>query len=109
MPIMEDTNDLSASAQTQKRLWDADPEAWALYSEPHNLPLFEAVLRAAGVGDGSRVLDIGCGTGLLLQLASQRGAITSGIDVAPGMLGVAATRVPDADLRLDDLQELPFA
>ncbi len=108
MPITADDTPVSDAALLQRRLWDADPEGWSLYSEPHNRPLFEAVLDAALVGSGTRLLDVGCGTGLVLQLAAARGATVSGIDIAPGMLGVAAARVPGADLRLHDLQTLPF-
>jgi SAM-dependent methyltransferase len=109
MPITVDTAPLSDAALLQQRLWDADPEGWALYSEPHNVPLFEAVLDAAHVAAGTRLLDVGCGTGLTLELAESRGATQTGVDVAPGLLGIAAGRLPDADLRLLDLQELPFA
>jgi SAM-dependent methyltransferase len=99
---------LSESALLQQRLWSADPEAWALYSEPHNRPLFEAVLDAARVGPGTTLLDVGCGSGLTLQLAAARGAIVSGIDVSPGLLAIAGDRLPRADLRLLDLQRLPW-
>jgi SAM-dependent methyltransferase len=99
---------LSASALLQQRLWSADPQGWALFSEPHTRPLFEAVLDGAAVTHGTRLLDIGCGTGLELQLATQRGAVVSGIDVSVGMLEVAEERLPDADLRVHDLQSLPF-
>jgi len=109
VPIIAEGEQLTQAAQLQRRLWDADPEGWALFSEPHNVPLFEAVLDAAGARPGIRLLDVGCGTGLLLELAVARGATVSGIDVAPGMLGLASRRVPTADLRLRDLQSLPFA
>ena len=108
MPVIVDPTPLSDAALLQRRLWDADPEGWALYSEPHNRPLFEAVLDAARVGTGTRVLDVGCGTGLALELAQSRGATPTGVDVAPGLLGIAAQRLPQADLRLTDLQLLPF-
>ncbi|CAN5344088.1 class I SAM-dependent methyltransferase [soil metagenome] len=110
MPLdLSSTDELSASARTQQRLWGVDPEGWALFSEPHNRPLFDAVLDAAAVGTGSRLLDVGCGSGLVLLLASDRGAQTSGVDVSPGLLDIAGSRVPAADLRLHDLQILPFA
>ena len=63
---------ISAAAEVQRRLWGTDPQAWAELAEAHNTPLFAAVLDAAGVGPGTRVLDVGCGSGLTLVLARQR-------------------------------------
>jgi SAM-dependent methyltransferase len=104
---------LSAAALTQQRLWGSDPQAWADYAESHNRLLFEAVLDAAAsaVGglDGRRLLDLGCGTGLLLHLAHNRGAVVHGVDVVAGMLALAAVAEPTADLHLADLQHLPSA
>jgi SAM-dependent methyltransferase len=100
---------LTAAAQVQRRLWGTDPRAWADLAEAHNQPLFEAVLDAAKVGPGTRLLDVGCGSGLTLVLATQRGAIPAGLDISPGLLEVARDRLPGADLREGDLEYLPFA
>src|SRR3954468_3312618 len=100
---------ITEAAAVQRRLWGTDPRAWAELAEAHNRPLFEAVLAAAGVDAGTRVLDIGCGSGLALVLAAQRGATPAGIDISPGLLGVARERLPDADLREGDMEALPFA
>jgi SAM-dependent methyltransferase len=97
------------AAQVQRRLWGTDPRAWADLAEAHNRPLFNAVLDAAQVGQGTRLLDVGCGSGLTLQLAHERGAIPAGLDISPGLLGVARERLPDADLREGDMEFLPFA
>jgi FAD/FMN-containing dehydrogenase/SAM-dependent methyltransferase len=94
---------------TQRELWGRRPEDWSQLAEPQNLNLFRAVLDAAGVGPGTDLLDIGCGSGLALSLAAQRGARTAGIDIAPSLLAVARERVPDADLREGGLDVLPFA
>ena len=99
---------ISAAAEVQRRLWGTDPRGWADLAEAHNRPLFQAVLAAARVEDGSEVLDVGCGTGLALVLAAQRGAVPSGIDISPGLLGIARERLPGADLREGDMDELPF-
>jgi len=96
------------SAEVQRRLWGTDPRAWADLAEAHNQPLFEAVLDAADVGAGALLLDIGCGSGLTLVLAARRGARPSGLDISPGLLGVARERLPDADLREGDMEALPF-
>jgi SAM-dependent methyltransferase len=99
---------ISAAAEVQRRLWGTDPRAWVELAEAHNRPLFEAVLDAAQVGLGTRLLDVGCGSGLTLVLAQQRGAVPAGLDISPGLLQVARDRLPDADLREGDLEFLPF-
>ena len=99
---------ISGAALEQQKLWGADPAGWARFAEPHTRSLFEAVLAATGVTAGTRLLDAGCGSGLLLQLAQARGAAVTGLDVAPGLLAAARGRVPGAELWLGDLQRLPF-
>jgi FAD/FMN-containing dehydrogenase/SAM-dependent methyltransferase len=99
---------VTAAAQVQRRLWGTDPRAWAELAETHNRPLFEAVLDAAGAGPGTRLLDVGCGSGLTLVLAQERGAIPAGLDISPGLLGIARERLPAAVLREGDMEFLPF-
>jgi len=99
---------VTAAAQVQRRLWGTDPRAWAELAETHNQPLFEAVLHAAGAGPGTRLLDVGCGSGLTLVLAQERGAIPAGLDISPGLLGIARERLPAAVLREGDMEFLPF-
>jgi SAM-dependent methyltransferase len=70
--------------------------------------LYERALDAADVTEGTRLLDVGCGAGGALGLAVQRGAATAGLDATPELLAIAAERVPDADLREGDLEELPW-
>lgn len=96
------------SAATQGALWGAAAEDWAALIEPLSTPLFETVLDAVGVEDGTRCFDAGCGSGLALQLARSRGAKVVGIDASAGLLEVARRRVPDGDIRQGDLEELPF-
>jgi SAM-dependent methyltransferase len=105
---MNGASAISLAAQVQRRLWGTNPRAWADLAEAHNQPLFQAVLDAAGVGPGTRVLDVGCGSALTLVLAARRGATPSGLDISPGLLGIARERLPQADLREGDMESLPF-
>lgn len=57
--------------------------------------------------DGARVLEVGCGTGLLLQRAAQRASHAAGIDISPGMLQLAQKR--GLDVVQADATALPFA
>jgi SAM-dependent methyltransferase len=99
---------LSPAAQLQQGLWGSDPDGWARFAEAHNQPLFQAILDATNTGPGTRLLDLGCGTGLLLTLAQARGATVTGLDVTPGLLQVARDRLPTAELWLADICSLPF-
>lgn len=97
------------SATVQGQLWGARAQDWAAYVEQVGLPLFGAALDAARVTSGTRLLDAGCGSGLLALLASLRGAQVTALDASPGLLGIARQRLPAADVREGDLEALPFA
>ncbi len=54
------------------------------------------------------MLDIGCGAGVFLSLIADRGARPVGLDASEALLGIARRRLPDADLRLGDMEAIPF-
>lgn len=45
---------------------------------------------------GARVLDAGCGTGLMTAELAARGASVLGVDISPQLIGIAEARLPDA-------------
>jgi ubiquinone/menaquinone biosynthesis C-methylase UbiE len=51
-----------------------------------------------GASDGVRVLDIGCGTGLLTLACARRGAHVTGIDISPLMIDIARQKAKEAGL-----------
>ncbi len=51
------------------------------------------------VKPGMKILDIGCGTGLLLESAAKAGTIAKGIDISEGMLEVARKRIAKSGLQ----------
>lgn len=51
---------------------------------PGGVDATEALLDRAGVGNGMRVLDVGCGAGESVRLARERGATAVGVDADPG-------------------------
>ena len=58
------------------------------------------------------LLDIGTGTGRMLELLAPRAARAIGIDVSPEMLAIARDKLlaaPHVQVRLGDLYRLPFA
>jgi ubiquinone/menaquinone biosynthesis C-methylase UbiE len=81
--------------------------AWAI-NEEQQAPTYEETLRRVALERGRRVLDVGCGTGVFLRMCADRGALVSGLDAAAEMVASARARVPEADLRVGDLQSLPY-
>ncbi|MCK5140576.1 MAG: class I SAM-dependent methyltransferase [Candidatus Heimdallarchaeota archaeon] len=64
----------------------------------------------ANINKGDRVLDIGCGTGLLSIRAINKGASVVGIDINPQMLEIAAKRAEQFDCQTElELLEMGVA
>jgi SAM-dependent methyltransferase len=99
----------TGTAGVQGDLWSARTDDWAEIQEGVTRAAFEAGLDALGVGAGTRLLDVGCGAGLVLRLAADRGADVSGLDASEAMIAHAQRRVPGAPIVQGEIQDLPFA
>ncbi len=66
-------------------------------------------LLAPHLNDGARILDVGCGTGLMAQALNERGDFAvDGIDISAASLHVANRRGGYARLMHHDLQDIPL-
>lgn len=68
-----------------------------------------AILDALALEPGDRVLEIGCGGGLLLRDAAATGAEVTGIDHSDEMVRLASERAPQATVLEASAERLPFA
>jgi 2-polyprenyl-6-hydroxyphenyl methylase/3-demethylubiquinone-9 3-methyltransferase len=93
------------------------PHFWDPQGEFRPLHLLNP-LRARFVAEravlaGARVLDVGCGGGLLCETFARAGALVTGIDLAPGMIEVARLHAAAENLKIDyclqDAQQLAAA
>jgi SAM-dependent methyltransferase len=98
----------AGSAAAHGAIWGARARDWAEAQEHFARPLYEAVLRDAGVRAGTAILDVGCGAGLFCAMAAERGARVMGLDAAEGMIAVARERVPAGDFRVGEMEALPY-
>lgn len=105
---MADGSALSAQASMQGELWGRHPDIWARLLEAQESPLFEATMGALEPLTGVRLVDVGCGSGQALVTAAARGAVVSGLDASEPLLDVARSRLPEANLRVGDLEALPY-
>ena len=97
----------SGSAERWGPLWGARPDDWAL-SEDQQTPSYEEALERVGIEPGQLVLDIGCGVGAFLRLVADRGARPFGLDASHALIELASKRIPDADLRVGEMEDLPY-
>ena len=86
---MIDKNEVVAFFDSLASGWDADMI--------RNEDAIASILDNAGVREGSRVLDIACGTGVLVPDYLSRGAsVVVGVDISPEMIAVAKGKIADS-------------
>lgn len=91
-PLPPETDATEAFDAAEREMWQGRTEAYAgsfarLCAHP-----VQALLDAAGVGAGTRVLDVGTGTGTAAVAARARGARVSAVDADAGMVAAARGR-----------------
>jgi len=93
-----DPAEISRFDAAAPRWWDPDGEFRPLHDlNPARLDYIEA---RAGL-TGRRVLDVGCGGGLLAEGMARRGARVTGIDLAPESLKVARLHALEAGIDVE--------
>lgn len=103
---------MSSSTET----FQISPEQAAVYEAKFVPAIFAQwsplLLEAASVQPGQRVLDVGCGTGILARTAADlvgpSGRVV-GVDINEGMLSVARRVRPDLEWQQGNATALPFA
>ncbi len=87
--------------------WGIGAEGWVRNERIFDAafaPFTAAVLGAADLGAARRVLDVGCGSGTLLDAAVAAGAAAVGVDISSAMVEAARRRVPTATVVTADAQ-----
>ncbi len=97
---------MHTAAIEQGRMWGTHAADWAAQEEMEP-ERFEPA--AVLVRPGDTVLEVGCGSGVFLRMAADRGARVFGVDAAPALVELARRRVPEAGVRTGDAEALPFA
>ena len=104
--IMTHTLERAAAQET----YDAMAPYYDAFTAHHDYDLWTAVIRrlAAEHGvAGTRLLDVGCGTGKSFMPFRAAGWQVTGCDVSAPMLEIAAAKAPDVRLDLADARALP--
>ncbi|MEU9170126.1 SAM-dependent methyltransferase [Streptomyces sp. NPDC048420] len=89
---------LPSTGGTSRADLGARARDWSEIQERMLVPLYEAVYERLEVGPATRLLGLGCGSGLALLIAASRGASVSGVEsCSPERLALARERLlPEA-------------
>lgn len=88
--------------------WGRRATDWACLHEHYAIDVIHAIFLQVGVERKASILDVACGSGLALRIADGAGARTAGIDASGELIEIAASRVPEADLRVGTMFALPW-
>ncbi len=93
-----DRNEISKFEELAHRWWDPNSEFKPLHDiNPLRLDYID---RRAGL-KGKKVLDVGCGGGILAESMAQRGAEVTGIDMGEAPLSVARLHLLESGVEVD--------
>ena len=92
----------------ERRLWAGRAAAYQRGFARLTAYTAGALLDAAGVAAGTRLLDVGTGPGVVAGAAVARGAQVTAVDAEPSMAEAAARNVPGLDVRVAVLPDLPL-
>ncbi|HEU0303021.1 MAG TPA: methyltransferase domain-containing protein [Gaiellaceae bacterium] len=91
--------------------FDVASEVYERHVGRYGPSLSAAHTAAAAVEPGQRVLDVGCGPGPLTQVLAGivgEGSVAA-VDPSPSFVDACRERLPEAEVRLGQAEELPFA
>jgi SAM-dependent methyltransferase len=88
--------------------WSDVADGWERYWGGVADPVRRRLVDVAGIGVGTRVLDVGCGSGEFLAALRAHGASAAGVDPARDMVAASRRVAPEADVREGSWERIPW-
>ena len=104
--------DPSAYKRTTRDQWDASGagyDAWGATIQSMIRPAADEMLETMGVGEGSSVLELACGSGAFTQLVAERVGADGHVvatDLSPGMVALARANADRSGLSQVEVREM---
>src|SRR5262245_43911649 len=100
--------DPEAVREFERSSWNRNAAGYEASFAPATTPFIPALLDAAGVERGDRVLDVCCGSGRTAGAAALRGAMATGLDFSRALVKVARSEQASATFEEGDAEALPY-
>jgi ubiquinone/menaquinone biosynthesis C-methylase UbiE len=84
-------------------------QEYDVFTPQANARLINAFVRLSGLPRGSRVADLGCGSGVFTELLRREGYESVGLDISPKLVELGRKKYPGLELLEGDAENLPFA
>jgi ubiquinone/menaquinone biosynthesis C-methylase UbiE len=91
------------ASRYQEKRNDPERSGWNNFLE---VPAMESILKP--ISNGKKILDLGCGTGLLTEKFIQWNAFPVGIDQSTEMIKIAKQNNPEIEFKIGNVEELPY-
>lgn len=95
-----DKNEIIAFFDSLAPVWDE--------ASKEKADTIEFILDKGDIKEGSRVLDVACGTGVLFPFYMSRRALVTGIDISAEMVKLARKKFPSAEIICGDAESCCF-
>jgi ubiquinone/menaquinone biosynthesis C-methylase UbiE len=105
---MAETEQQRSKRRQQRMLFDDIADAYDTYRLGYPQHITDFVTSTAGLGSGSTVLEVGCGTGQLTESLAGHGFELTAIDIGPAMITAARRRLAEtaAAFQVSSFEEL---
>lgn len=97
-----------AFSEAERAGWDRRAAVYGASTARATTQAIPALLAAAGVASGRRVVDVCCGPGYVAGASAALGAEAAGVDIAPEMVALARKTYPSCRFEVADATALPM-
>ena len=96
------------SQAIQGQFWGQRPQDWATIQEQTGDAGYQYVLGLPELNNHTKLLDVGCGSGLFSSKAAALGNHVTGIDASEPLIEQAKKRIPSVTFLTGEMETLPF-
>ena len=86
----------------------ADTDGYDVFSDEAKNRIIDSFIELTGLRPGSKIADLGCGSGTFTEMLRQRSYDVTGVDLCPKLVTLGRSKYPGLNLIEGDVEQLPF-